>query len=240
MYIKQIISVHPRSSCTIFCAKCGTALLKIRPFEGFAPQLYPENPKMRYSSTQAPASPSAQASALASRISLLPGFRGFSLRHSTYGSLRRCTEPAIARKGRGTGEERRNGGPEKNGELEEKRRNRRRTEKNGETAGKRRKNGKPVEERKTGGKTENRRRTEKRRNRRRNGGKGGGKGGGKRGETEEKRRNRRRTEKNGETENRRRTGGETEGKGGKGGNGGEGRKLSTGGDVRIALNFSDF
>ena len=54
MYIKQIISVHPRSSCTIFCAKCGTALLKIRPFEGFAPQLYPENPKMRYSSTQAP------------------------------------------------------------------------------------------------------------------------------------------------------------------------------------------
>ena len=66
MYIKQIISVHPRSSCTIFCAKCGTALLKIRPFEGFAPQLYPENPKMRYSSTQAPASPSS----LASRISL--------------------------------------------------------------------------------------------------------------------------------------------------------------------------
>lgn len=99
MYIKQIISVHPRSSCTIFCAKCGTALLKIRPFEGFAPQLYPENPKMRYSSTQAPASPSA----LTSRISLLPGFSGFSLRHSTYGSLRRCTEPAIARKGRGTG-----------------------------------------------------------------------------------------------------------------------------------------
>ena len=107
MYIKQIISVHPRSSCTIFCAKCGTALLKIRPFEGFAPQLYPENPKMRYSSTQAPASPSALASRISlhhlSRISLLPGFRGFSLRHSTYGSLRRCTEPAIARKGRGTG-----------------------------------------------------------------------------------------------------------------------------------------
>ena len=107
MYIKQIISVHPRSSCTIFCAKCGTALLKIRPFEGFAPQLYPENPKMQYSSTQAPASPSALASRISlhhiSRISLLPGFRGFSLRHSTYGSLRRCTEPAIARKGRGTG-----------------------------------------------------------------------------------------------------------------------------------------
>ena len=130
MYIKQIISVHPRSSCTIFCAKCGTALLKIRPFEGFAPQLYPDNPKMRYSSTQAPASPSALASRISlhplSRISLLPGFRGFSLRHSTYGSLRRCTEPAIARKGRGTGEERRNGGtggeteePAKNGETEE-------------------------------------------------------------------------------------------------------------------------
>ena len=63
MYIKQIISVHPRSSCTIFCAKCGTALLKIRPFEGFAPQLYPENPKMRYSSTQAPASPSTTSPA---------------------------------------------------------------------------------------------------------------------------------------------------------------------------------
>ena len=204
MYIKQIISVHPRSSCTIFCAKCGTALLKIRPFEGFAPQLYPENPKMRYSSTQAPASPSAQASALASRISLLPGFRGFSLRHSTYGSLRRCTEPAIARKGRGTGEERRNGGPEKNGEPEEKRRNRRRTEKNGETAGKRR----------------NRRRTENRR----------GTGGKRR-----KRRNRRRTGKRrgngGEGRKGRRKGGEPEG---------GGRKLSTGGDVRIALNFSDF
>ena len=140
MYIKQIISVHPRSSCTIFCAKCGTALLKIRPFEGFAPQLYPENPKMRYSSTQAPASPSALASRISlhplSRISLLPGFRGFSLRHSTYGSLRRCTEPAIARKGRGTGEERRNGGT--GGEPAEKRRNQR-------------KNGKPAEKRKTGG-----------------------------------------------------------------------------------------
>ena len=122
MYIKQIISVHPRSSCTIFCAKCGTALLKIRPFEGFAPQLYPENPKMRYSSTQAPASPSALASRISlhhiSRISLLPGFRGFSLRHSTYGSLRRCTEPAIARKRRGnggTGEERKNEKPAKKG-----------------------------------------------------------------------------------------------------------------------------
>lgn len=69
MYIKQIISVHPRSSCTIFCAKCGTALLKIRPFEGFAPQLYPENPKMRYSSTQAPASPSALAPASPSTTS---------------------------------------------------------------------------------------------------------------------------------------------------------------------------
>ena len=168
MYIKQIISVHPRSSCTIFCAKCGTALLKIRPFEGFAPQLYPENPKMRYSSTQAPASPSSLApaspSSLASRISLhhisrislLPGFRGFSLRHITYGSLRRCTEPAIARKGRGTGG--------KTEEPAEKRKTSGKTEnqwKNGETAEKR----KTGEERKNG-KTENRRnrrRTEKRR-----------------------------------------------------------------------------
>ena len=151
MYIKQIISVHPRSSCTIFCAKCGTALLKIRPFEGFAPQLYPENPKMRYSSTQAPASPSALASRISlhhiSRISLLPGFRGFSLRHSTYGSLRRCTEPAIARKGRGTGEERRTGG-----EPAEKRRDQR-------------KNGKPEENRRGTG--------EERRKGRRNGGTGG-------------------------------------------------------------------
>ena len=147
MYIKQIISVHPRSSCTIFCAKCGTALLKIRPFEGFAPQLYPETPKMRYSSTQAPASPSSLASRISlhhiSRISLLPGFRGFS--------LRRCTEPAIARKGRGTGEERRNGGT--GGEREG---NRRRTE---EPAGKRRNGGEPAEKRR------NRRRTEKRRGR---------------------------------------------------------------------------
>ena len=132
MYIKQIISVHPRSSCTIFCAKCGTALLKIRPFEGFAPQLYPENPKMRYSSTQAPASPSA----LTSRISLLPGFSGFSLRHSTYGSLRRCTEPAIARKRRGnggTGEERRNGGT--SGRTEKRRRNGGEPAKNGGKGG---------------------------------------------------------------------------------------------------------
>ena len=205
MYIKQIISVHPRSSCTIFCAKCGTALLKIRPFEGFAPQLYPENPKMRYSSTQAPASPSSLApaspSSLASRISLhhisrislLPGFRGFSLRHITYGSLRRCTEPAIARKGRGTGG--------KTEEPAEKRKTSGRTEK-------RRKNGKPAkngktEKRKTGGTGEEQR----------NGA-----------EPEGKRRNRRRTEKR---RKRRR-------------NGGGGRKLSTGGDVRIALNFSDF
>ena len=179
MYIKQIISVHPRSSCTIFCAKCGTALLKIRPFEGFAPQLYPENPKMRYSSTQAPASPSALASRISlhhiSRISLLPGFRGFSLRHITYGSLRRCTEPAIARKGRGnggTGEERRNGGERGNGGTGEERRN--------------------------GGDGRKGRRG------RRNGGTGG----------EGRRKGRR--------------------------NGGEGRKLSTGGDVRIALKFSDF
>ena len=142
MYIKQIISVHPRSSCTIFCAKCGTALLKIRPFEGFAPQLYPENPKMRYSSTQAPASPSALTSRISlhhiSRISLLPGFRGFSLRHSTYGSLRRCTEPAIARKGRGTG-----------GKTEEPAEKRKTSGRTGEE----RKNGK---ERKTGGKGEER------------------------------------------------------------------------------------
>ena len=162
MYIKQIISVHPRSSCTIFCAKCGTALLKIRPFEGFAPQLYPENPKMRYSSTQAPRIsllPGFRGFSLhhISRISLLPGFRGFSLRHSTYGSLRRCTEPAaIARKGRGTGEERRNG--ETGGETEE-----------------------PAEKRKTSGRTEKRRGTsgkteepaaEPAENRRRNGGEG--------------------------------------------------------------------
>ena len=160
MYIKQIISVQPRSSCTIFCAKCGTALLKIRPFEGFAPQLYPENPKMRYSSTQAPASPSALTSRISlhhiSRISLLPGFRGFSLRHSTCGSLRRCTEPAaIARKGRGTGEERKNGGTSgKTEEPAEKRKTsgeEQRTggepEKNREPAGNRRKNGKPEEKR---------------------------------------------------------------------------------------------
>ena len=204
MYIKQIISVHPRSSCTIFCAKCGTALLKIRPFEGFAPQLYPENPKMRYSSTQAPASPSALASRISlhhiSRISLLPGFRGFSLRHSTCGSLRRCTEPAIARKGRGTGEERRNGGT--GGKTEE-----------------------PAEKRKTSGRTEKRRGTsgkteepaaEPAENRRRNGGEGR--------RTEER-------EKNGVK-------GEERSKGRR--NGGGGRKLSTGGDVRIALNFSDF
>ena len=174
MYIKQIISVHPRSSCTIFCAKCGTALLKIRPFEGFAPQLYPENPKMRYSSTQAPASPSALApaspSALTSRISLhhisrislLPGFRGFSLRHSTYGSLRRCTEPAaIARKRRGTGGEtavkrRKNGGT--SGKTE----NRRRT--GGEPAGKRcGKGGEPAKNGETSGRTEKRKKTENRR-----------------------------------------------------------------------------
>lgn len=198
MYIKQIISVHPRSSCTIFCAKCGTALLKIRPFEGFAPQLYPENPKMRYSSTQAPTSPSALASRISlhplSRISLLPGFRGFSLRHSTYGSLRRCTEPAIARKRRGTGGEtavkrRKNGGT--SGKTE----NRRRT--GGEPAGKRRgKGGEPAKNGETSGRTEKRKRTENRRGRE---------------EREEKRRNRRRTEKRrgnggtgGKTENRRR------------------------------------
>ena len=153
MYIKQIISVHPRSSCTIFCAKCGTALLKIRPFEGFAPQLYPENPKMRYSSTQAPASPSALASRISlhhiSRISLLPGFRGFSLRHSTYGSLRRCTEPAaIARKGRGTGEERRNGGT--GGETEEPAEKRKTSGRTGEE----RKNEKPAKKGGKGGETE--------------------------------------------------------------------------------------
>ena len=174
MYIKQIISVHPRSSCTIFCAKCGTALLKIRPFEGFAPQLYPENPKMRYSSTQAPASPSVLASRISlhhiSRISLLPGFRGFS--------LRRCTEPAIARKGRGTGEERRNRRGT-GGKTEE-----------------------PAEKRKTSGRTGEEQR---------NGGETEGKGGGREGKRRKGRRN-----------------------------GGGGRKLSTGGDVRIALNFSDF
>ena len=141
MYIKQIISVHPRSSCTIFCAKCGTALLKIRPFEGFAPQLYPENPKMRYSSTQAPASPSVLASRISlhhiSRISLLPGFRGFS--------LRRCTEPAIARKGRGTGEERRNGGT--GGKTENQWKNRRRTEKRRGNGGEGRRKGGETEER---------------------------------------------------------------------------------------------
>lgn len=179
MYIKQIISVHPRSSCTIFCAKCGTALLKIRPFEGFAPQLYPENPKMRYSSTQAPASPSTLASRISlhhiSRISLLPGFRGFSLRHSTYGSLRRCTEPAIARKGRGTGEERRN---------------RRRT--GGETAEKRKtgeETAEPSEKRKTSGRTGEERKNGKER---KTGGEGrkGRRNGGTGGETEEPEENR--------------------------------------------------
>ena len=233
MYIKQIISVHPRSSCTIFCAKCGTALLKIRPFEGFAPQLYPENPKMRYSSTQAPASPSALTSRISlhhiSRISLLPGFRGFSLRHSTYGSLRRCTEPAaIARKRRGTGGEtavkrRKNGGT--SGKTE----NRRRT--GGEPAGKRRgKGGEPAKNGETSGRTEKRKRTENRRGRE---------------EREEKRRNRRRTEKRrgnggtgGKTENRRRREGKRRRNGGEAAAGG--RTLSTGGDVRIALNFSDF
>ena len=190
MYIKQIISVHPRSSCTIFCAKCGTALLKIRPFEGFAPQLYPENPKMRYSSTQAPASPSALASRISlhhiSRISLLPGFRGFSLRHSTCGSLRRCTEPAIARKGRGTGEERRNGGT--GGKTEEPAEKRKTS---GETE-------EPAEKRKTGGGTggetaEKRKTGEEQRNG---------------GEPAEKRR------KNGKPEGKGGKGGETEGEGG--------------------------
>ena len=173
MYIKQIISVHPRSSCTIFCAKCGTALLKIRPFEGFAPQLYPENPKMRYSSTQAPASPSA----LASRISLLSGLPHLPPPHLPHLSPPRLPRflppshhlrlpPAVHRAC-------------DSAEREGKRRNRRRTEKRRGTG---RKTEEPAEKRRNRrrtGKRRNRRRTEKRRGRE------------EREEREEKRRNRR-------------------------------------------------
>ena len=194
MYIKQIISVHPRSSCTIFCAKCGTALLKIRPFEGFAPQLYPENPKMRYSSTQAPASPSA----LAPRISLRSG-----LPHLPPPHLPHLSPPRLPRFLPPSQHLRLPPAVHRACDSAEREGNRRRTENRRRTGGK---TEGPAEKRKTRGEPAgNRRRTEER---------------------EEKRRNRR--GKGGETEEKRR------------GTGGEGRKLSTGGDVRIALNFSDF
>ena len=183
MYVKQIISVHPRSSCTIFCAKCGTALLKIRPFEGFAPQLYPENPKMRYSSTQA------------SRISLRSG-----LPHLPPPHLPHLSPPRLPRFLPPSHHLRLPPAVHRACDSAEREGNRRRTEN-------RRRNGKPA------GKRRNRRRTEKRR------GNGGKRKTG--GEQAGKRRKNGKPEKNGETEepakNRRRTGGETEGKGGKGG-----------------------
>ena len=148
MYIKQIISVHPRSSCTIFCAKCGTALLKIRPFEGFAPQLYPENPKMRYSSTQAPYLPPLWLSHLppphlphlppprlprflppSQHLRLPPAVHRACDSAEREGNRRRTEEPAENR--------RRNGG---------------------KTENRRRNGGKTENRRRNGGKTENRRR----------------------------------------------------------------------------------